>query len=72
MTTSPESLDTHRLTEEQIRFWEENGYFIFGSLFDEDELAEGREHLARCSPGNMRPMFRPIKLTGGRAIQRRT
>jgi ectoine hydroxylase-related dioxygenase (phytanoyl-CoA dioxygenase family) len=47
MTTEQDALEAVQLTEEQIRFWEENGYFIVGSIFDEDDLAEGREHMAR-------------------------
>ena len=47
MTTEQDALKAVQLTEEQIRFWEENGYFIVGSIFDEDDLAEGREHMAR-------------------------
>ena len=62
MTTSPGLLDKHRLTEEQIRFWEENGYFIVGSLFDEDELAEGREHLARVFAGEYETNVPPNKI----------
>ena len=41
MTDAHNVLDKHHIIEEQIRFWEENGYFISPSLFGEEELGHG-------------------------------
>jgi phytanoyl-CoA hydroxylase len=39
------------LTDEQLRFWDENGYVTLDVLFDEDELDRLREHLALVFAG---------------------
>ena len=47
MTYAQDVLDQNRISEEQISFWEENGYFISPPLFGEEELEQGIEHMAR-------------------------
>ena len=45
--TSPE----HLLSNDQVSFYEENGYLIGDILFDEEQLVELREHMARVFAG---------------------
>ena len=47
MTAAQNLQSKHQITGEQISFWEENGYFISPSLFGEEELQQGMEHMAR-------------------------
>ena len=41
------SLERYRLEEEQIRFWEQNGYCISDVLFSREEMREAGDHMAR-------------------------
>ncbi len=45
--TTHNSLQHHCLEERQIRFWEENGYFISDVLFRREEMEEAGEHMGR-------------------------
>jgi ectoine hydroxylase-related dioxygenase (phytanoyl-CoA dioxygenase family) len=55
--TEPPSLTDERgaasraLTDDELRFWDENGYLILDVLFDEDQLDRFRDHLARVFEG---------------------
>ena len=39
--------EKYRLTENQLKFWDDNGYYISPPLFTEEELADGMVHMAR-------------------------
>src|SRR6266508_412453 len=61
MTQPPSLTDEHgaatgkqspTLTDEQLRFWDENGYLILGVLFDDAELDRLRDHMALVFEGS--------------------
>ncbi len=49
-----------QLTQQQIDFWEENGFVIGGRLFDELEVDELREHMASVFAGRYETGTPPV------------
>ena len=47
MSITQNRLEPYPLEDEQIRFWEKNGYFISDVLFSEEEMLEAGKHMAR-------------------------
>ena len=47
MSITKNRLEPYSLEDEQIRFWEKNGYFISDVLFSEEEMLEAGKHMAR-------------------------
>ena len=47
MSIKQTSLQQYHLEEEQIRFWDEYGYFISDVLFSKEEMVEAGKHMAR-------------------------
>ena len=47
MSKAQDPLQQYHLEEEQIRFWDENGYFISDVLFSQEEMMEAGKHMAR-------------------------
>ena len=52
----------HLLSDDQVRFYEENGYLIGDVLFDEEQLVELREHMARVFAGWYETGIAPNKI----------
>ncbi len=46
MSIAEDRLGQYQLEEEQIRFWDRNGYFISDVLFSQEEMLEAGKHMA--------------------------